>query len=90
MQNPRCAQRMNSNFPASDKSLAKGTELQEEVSNHGLVARRPQTMKQKPRSRVNRERANTTGAGFDPDFVQEESSKLKLLHCGQFHSSLFI
>ena len=28
-------------------------------SDHGLVARRPQTMKQKPRSRVNRKKAKT-------------------------------
>jgi hypothetical protein len=81
---------MNSNFPASDKSLAKGTELQEEVSNHGLVVWGSQTMMRKPRSQAYRRSANTTGAGFDPGFVQEKSSKLNLLHCGLFPSFQFI
>src|SRR5258705_7672198 len=40
-------------------SRANRTELQGWTSDHGLVARRPQTMKQKPRSRVNRKKANT-------------------------------
>src|SRR6266851_8556598 len=38
---------------------ANRTELQGWTSDHGLVARRPQTMKQRPRSRVNRKKART-------------------------------
>src|SRR5258705_4906868 len=40
-------------------SRANRTELQGWTSDHGLVARRPQTMKQKLRARVNRKKAKT-------------------------------
>jgi hypothetical protein len=55
----RCFSQCHRGVMPRSRAKQDRTELQGWTSDHGLVARRPQTMKQKPRSRVNRKKAKT-------------------------------